>query len=139
MPSSEDEEGELPKPKRERKKSKSKSGEIEKVTDGTVPVEKIVAKPEERSVTANVVDEKTKATKLSAEKNREDGRKDEVANKPKDASLDSLKTLKKSELKPTAKGGSKSPKGIALSADVAASKLPAKEVGKTMKLSKEVD
>ena len=97
MPSSE--EGELPKPRRERKKSKSKSGEIEKVTDGTVPVEKIVAKPEEKSVTANVVDEKTKATKLSAEKNKEDGRKDEVANKPKDASLDSLKDSQEVRIK----------------------------------------
>ena len=131
-PSSEDGEGELPKPKRERKKSKSKSGEIEKVADGTVTVEKIVAKPEEeKSVAAKSVDEKTKATKLSADKNKEDGNKDEVAIKPKDASLDPPKTPKKPEVKITAKGVSKSPKGIATSADVAATKSPVKEVGKT--------
>ena len=60
------------------------------------------------------MDEYTKATKLSAEKNKEDGKKDEVANKPKDASFN-LPKNPKSEVKPTRKGVSKSPKGTATS------------------------
>ena len=94
-PSSEDGEGELPKPKRERKKSKSKSGESEKPTDGTMP-EKNVAKPEEeKSVASKSVDENTKPC---AEKIKDDVKKDEVASKPKDASLDPPKTPKKSDV-----------------------------------------